>query len=40
MKIEEINKDNNFWKTEMEPKLLKFYMEGLILQIVDLWKSI
>lgn len=39
MRVEEIERDDNFWKNEMEPKLLKFYMEALLPELVDSRKS-
>jgi hypothetical protein len=34
-KIERIEQDINFWKLEMEPKLVQFYMECILPELVD-----
>lgn len=35
IKVEKIEKDNNFWETQMQEKLLKFYMDCLLPELVD-----
>ena len=35
MLTERIERDDNFWKTHMESKLVKFYMKCIIPEIVD-----
>lgn len=35
MRIEIINKDDTFWKDEMEPKLTKFYYDCILPELID-----
>lgn len=35
LKIEILDKDDEFWRKEMEPKLVEFYMDCLLPELVD-----
>lgn len=39
LKIEKITRDDTFWKNKMEPRLIKYYNECLLPEIVDPRKS-